>query len=107
MGSELRDIRHQTTDHRPRTTDHRPRAVVHRPSSIVHRLRSEVWGLRSGLRDRIFIVNTILFILVGVVILYRSTAIGLTPLALIIGGGFIAFGVYRLRWIWRYFQRGR
>jgi hypothetical protein len=47
-------------------------------------------------------VNTYLFVLVGGVILIRSALIGLTLLAVIVGGGFIAFGLYRLRWMWRY-----
>lgn len=58
-----------------------------------------------SLRDRIFIIHTCLFILVGVAILIRSALGGLTLLAVVVGGGFLAFGVYRLRWLWRYGQR--
>jgi hypothetical protein len=53
----------------------------------------------------VFIVNTILFVVVGVVMLGRSIATGLTPLALIISGGFIAFGSYRLWLIRQYLKQ--
>lgn len=75
----------------PRPTTHDPRPETR-----------TVPRLGSGIRDRIFIINTILFVVVGGVILYRSALGGLTVLAVIVGGGFMAFGVYRLRWVWRY-----
>ncbi|MBI3952298.1 MAG: hypothetical protein HY314_17755 [Acidobacteria bacterium] len=65
-------------------------------------------GLGSNIRDRVFIVNTYLFVLVGVAILIRSAAIGLTLLAVIVGGGFLVFGVCRLVWMrkWKQARNG-
>lgn len=59
-----------------------------------------------GWRDYIQIVNTILFIVLGMVILIRVSVRDTAPLGLVVGGGFLLFGFYRLRAIWRFF-RGR
>jgi len=96
MGSEeIRNHRGSRIEDRGLRID--PRLIDPRPATGDR--------ITATIRDRIFIMNTVLLVLTGAVILYRSIGIGLTPLALIIGGGFVAFGVYRLRWIWKYYAR--
>lgn len=68
---------------------------------------SRARAVGSRIRDRIFIVNTVLFLLLGCVILYRSIALGLTLLALMVGGGFVGLGAFRLAWLFRYRARNR
>lgn len=55
-------------------------------------------------RDYVQIVNTILFVILGVVILLRVSLREMTLLGLVVGGGFLLFGLYRLRAIWRFFR---
>jgi hypothetical protein len=63
----------------------------------------DVQSLR--LRDYMQIVNSVLFFVVGLVILFRAMAVGVGPVPLVIGGGFVAFGVYRLKHVREYFKR--
>ncbi len=57
-------------------------------------------------RDYIQVVNTVLFVILGIIILIRSGMREMRVPGVIIGGGLLLFGVYRLRFIWLYF-RGR
>jgi hypothetical protein len=57
------------------------------------------------LRDYIQIVNSVLFLVLGLVILLRVVQVRLTGSAILIGGGLFLFGIYRLHLIRQYFQR--
>jgi hypothetical protein len=82
------------------TSDQRPGTNHQQPDGQQQRRRGRAI---ATIRDRLFMVNTGLFILVGLVILVRSAFIGLSLLAFIIGGGFVGFGVYRLTVVWKHF----
>ncbi len=47
-------------------------------------------------QDRFQIAVGIICIPVGAIILYRTLAVMVAPPAILVGGGFIAFGAYRL-----------
>ena len=47
-------------------------------------------------RDRILVVNSVLFCVVGCGLLFRFVAGQARPIIAILGGVFLAFGVYRL-----------
>ncbi len=49
------------------------------------------WG------DKYRIALAVIMILLGIVILWRTLEIAISPPALLIGLGFVGFGVYRLR----------
>jgi|FLYL01.1.fsa_nt_gi uncharacterized membrane protein HdeD (DUF308 family) len=57
--------------------------------------------------DYIQIINTGLFILLGLVILIRLALGKITLPGLVVGAGFLFFGFYRLRAIWIFFRRRR
>jgi hypothetical protein len=56
------------------------------------------------LRDYVQIVNSILFLVLGSVILVRVAQVRVTLAALLVGGGLVGFGIYRLKLIWLYLQ---
>ena len=59
-------------------------------------------GKLSG-RNYFEIVSSLLFLFLGMVILYRSvTETGLF-LGMVVGGLFLAYGIFRLRYIWNFF----
>jgi hypothetical protein len=62
-------------------------------------------GLPLRLRDYVQIVNSILFLVLGSVILMRVAQVRMSVQAVLIGGGLVVFGIYRLKVIWQYFQR--
>ncbi len=58
--------------------------------------------------DYFQLVTSFLFLTLGVLILVRSASSVTTPIILIVGGGFILLGVYRLFKFYQYFrQAGR
>lgn len=57
--------------------------------------------------DYIQMINTGLFILLGLVILIRLALNTITVLGLVVGAGFLVLGFYRLRAIWIFFRRRR
>ena len=59
------------------------------------------------LRDYVQIVNTVLYLVLGLAIMIRVTYVHLTLLGLFIGGGFLALGIYRTNMIWNHFQQRR
>lgn len=68
---------------------------------------------RLSLKDRIKIINSILFIIFGIIIIVRtitilsiSQAIGHAWLGILVGISFTGFGIYRSFYILRYL-RGR
>jgi len=56
------------------------------------------------IRDYVQIINSVLFLVLGLAILCRTATIGLTPVALLVGGGLVAFGIYRLKFIWKFYS---
>jgi hypothetical protein len=48
------------------------------------------------MRDRMMLVNMVLFVVVGLLIVWRSTELG----GRIVGGAFIFLGVYRFYLFW-------
>ncbi|GEM_PF-879185 len=57
--------------------------------------------------DVVQIVYTFLFLILGVIILFRVIRLGGGPIGLGVGGGFVAFGLYRLRFLIGYHLRRR
>jgi len=60
-----------------------------------------------SVRDVVQIVYTFLFVILGIVILYRVIRLGGSLLGIGVGGGFVAFGLYRLRFVLGYYLRRR
>ncbi len=58
-------------------------------------------------QDVVQIVYTFLFVVLGAIILFRVIRLGGSPIGLGVGGGFVAFGLYRLRFVVRYHLRRR
>ena len=52
-------------------------------------------------------VTSVLMVALGLVILARTLGFGLHPMALLVGGGFIGLGTYRLAFVVAYFRRRR
>ncbi len=62
------------------------------------------------LTDKIKTVNSGLFVIIGVIILIRSLHLSaglLVWLPLLVGISFIAFGIYRLRFVLNHFRSGQ
>jgi len=58
-------------------------------------------------RNYFEIITSLLFFLLGLVILVRSIAETGLILGIGVGAGFLAYGVFRLRYVWNYFfKRG-
>jgi hypothetical protein len=68
-----------------------------RPSSPVNEPRG------VSLRDVVLIVYGVLFVLLGLIMLYRVIRLGGSPVGLGVGGGFVLLGVYRLRFVLGYY----
>ncbi len=65
---------------------------------------------RLTLTDKFKAVNSGLFVVIGIIILVRSLNLSagmLVWLPLLVGVSFIAFGIYRLRFVLHYFRRGQ
>ncbi|GBC78459.1 hypothetical protein HRbin08_01955 [bacterium HR08] len=61
-----------------------------------------------SLRDAVLIAYGVLFVLLGLIILYRVIRLGGNPVGLGVGGGFVLLGAYRLRFVLGYsFARKR
>lgn len=60
-----------------------------------------------SIRDVVQIVYTFLLLMLGVIILYRVFRLGGSLLGFGVGGGFVALGLYRLRFIIAYYLRRR
>jgi len=56
-----------------------------------------------SLRDVVLIVYGVLFVLLGLIILYRVIRLGGSPVGLGVGGGFVLLGVYRVRFVLGYY----
>lgn len=55
-------------------------------------------------KDYYQISISILMVILGVVILFRSLTEDFTIMALLVGGGFLALGCYRLKFVARYLR---
>ncbi len=62
-------------------------------------------SIKLSARNYFEIVSSLLFFFLGLVILYRSIAETGLVLGIVMGAVFLAFGIYRLRHIGRYFSR--
>jgi hypothetical protein len=58
-------------------------------------------------RDYYQIFTSALFLLIGVIILVRSLCGGVFIMALLVAGGFLTLGGYRLKFVLRYFRERR
>jgi hypothetical protein len=62
---------------------------------------------RLSLRNYFEIFTSLLFFVLGLVILIRSVAETGLILGMGVGAAFLAFGIFRLRYLWNYFfKRG-
>jgi uncharacterized membrane protein HdeD (DUF308 family) len=59
---------------------------------------------RISAKDYYQILSSALFIIIGITILVRSLQNSIVVIALLMGGGFLALGVYRLRFVVKYFR---
>jgi small-conductance mechanosensitive channel len=50
------------------------------------------------------IITSFLMVILGVIILIRSLSGPITPMTLLVGGGFLGLGVYRLNYVVKYFK---
>jgi len=64
-------------------------------------------GHKISRRDHYQILSSALFLLIGVIILVRSLHGGIVIMALLVGGGFLALGAYRLRFVIKYLKERR
>jgi uncharacterized membrane protein HdeD (DUF308 family) len=53
------------------------------------------------------IMTSILMVILGAIILFRSFAGSITVIPLLVGGGFLALSCYRLKFVVRYFRERR
>jgi uncharacterized membrane protein HdeD (DUF308 family) len=58
-------------------------------------------------RDYYQIFTSALMVILGVVILFRSFADSIAIMPLLVGGGFLALGCYRLNFVVKYFKERR
>lgn len=56
-------------------------------------------------KDYYQIFISCLMVILGAVILFRSLTEGFTVMALLVGGGFLALGIYRLHFVIKYFRK--
>jgi len=71
-------------------------------------LRDRQTPLRLSLRNYFEIVTSFLFFALGLAILIRSISETGFILGMGVGGAFLAYGSFRLRYIWNYFfKRGQ
>ncbi len=64
--------------------------------------------MKLTVRNYFEIIASLLFLLLGLVILVRSIAETRLILGVGVGAAFLAYGVFRLRYVWNYFfKRGR
>jgi hypothetical protein len=64
-------------------------------------------ALALSFRDVVQIVYTFLFVILGAIILVRAHRLGGSVPGIAVGGGLVAFGLYRLRFIIGYYLRRR
>lgn len=62
---------------------------------------------RISTRDYYQILTSALFLLIGVIIMVRSLYGGIVIMALLVAGGFLALGAYRLKFAVKYFKERR
>ena len=53
------------------------------------------------------IITSALMAIIGVIILSRSLSSGITLVSLLVGGGFLALGLYRLKFVIKFFRERR
>jgi hypothetical protein len=64
--------------------------------------------LKLSARNYFEIVTSFLFFFLGLVVIYRSIVETGLVLGMVVGVVFLAYGVFRLRFIWKYFHnKGR
>jgi hypothetical protein len=64
--------------------------------------------MKLSARNYFEIITTLLFFILGLVILIRSIAETRLILGIGVGAAFLAYGVFRLRYLWNYFcKRGQ
>ncbi len=68
-------------------------------------MRKETIKLKLSARNYFEILSSFLFFFLGLVILYRSIAETRLVLGIVMGAAFLAFGIFRLSYIWGYFFR--
>ena len=62
---------------------------------------------RISRADYYQITISVLMVILGVVILFRSFQGGISGMPLLVGGGFLGLGCYRLRFVVQYFRERR
>lgn len=62
---------------------------------------------KLGRTDYCQIVTSVLMVILGAVILVRSLSGSIAVMTLLVGGGFLALGCYRLSYVVKYFRERR
>jgi uncharacterized membrane protein HdeD (DUF308 family) len=62
---------------------------------------------RLSKTDYYQIVTSVLMVVLGAIILFRSLTDSITVMPLLVGGGFLALGCYRLNFVIKYFREKR
>ncbi len=62
---------------------------------------------KISIKDYYQILSSALFLIIGTTILVRSLQNSIVVMALLMGGGFLALGAYRLRFVVKYFRERR
>jgi hypothetical protein len=62
---------------------------------------------KISVKDYYQMFTSALFLLIGVIILVRSLHGSIVVMALLVGGGFLALGAYRLRFVIKYLKERR
>ncbi len=62
---------------------------------------------RISRADYYQITVSVLMVILGVVILFRSLQSGISSMTLLVGGGFLGLGCYRLKFVVAYFMERR
>jgi hypothetical protein len=60
--------------------------------------------MKGSIRNYMEVASSVLFFILGAVILIRSIAETGLVMGVVIGAAFLAYGTYRLRYVWKYFR---
>jgi uncharacterized membrane protein HdeD (DUF308 family) len=76
-------------------------------SSISSRTQGTGSDQHISRTDYYQIITSALMVIIGVIILSRSLSAGFTLVSLLVGGGFLALGIYRLKFVIKFFSERR
>jgi hypothetical protein len=76
-------------------------------SSIFSRTQVAGADYRISRTDYYQIITSTLMAILGVIILSRSLIAGFTVMSVLVGGGFLALGIYRLKFVIKFYRERR